>query len=142
MLWVSQLESHNRTRWSVRRPLLGPLDAAVINMRLAGGVLGHMTMSWVTTESVSLLEVFGSEGMVRAVNDEVSLLRPGHAPERHKDSGSAGFREEFEDFYAAIVAGKSLDMTPRDAYLDFAVLVAALESAERGQVIDMRSFLG
>jgi len=35
------------------------------------------------------------------------------------------------------VAGKSLYMTPREAYLDFAILVAALESAERGQVIDM-----
>jgi predicted dehydrogenase len=122
-------------------PILGPEDTAVMNFRMAGGAPAHMTMSWATTESVNLLEIFGKAGMVRLVNDEVTLLRPGQPPQSHKDSGSQGFREEFEDFYAAVVEGKPLQMTPADALLDFAALLAALESAKTGKVINVKEFI-
>lgn len=126
---------------SGHQAILGPEDTAVMSFRLAGGALGQMTMSWATAESVNVLEVLGDKGTIRGVNDEMSLLRPGHTPEHFKNSGSQGFREEFEDFYAAVVDGKPLEMTPGEAYLDFAVLVAAMESARTGQVFEMRKFL-
>jgi len=126
---------------SRRYPLLGAEDTGIFNFRLRGGLPAHLTMSWATTESVNQLEIFGDAGLVRLTNDEVTLLRRGEPPRTYKDSGSQGFREEFEDFHAAITAGKALEMTPREAYLDFAVLLAGLESARTGQVIRMADFL-
>ncbi len=126
---------------SAHYPILGAEDTAIMNFRMAGGLPAHITMSWATTESLNTLEIFGQAGMVRLINDEVTLLRPGHAPQWHKDNGSQGFREEFEDFYAAIAQGKPLQMTPADALLDFAALLAALESAKTGQVVNIQDLI-
>jgi len=121
--------------------LWGPHDTAVINLRLAGDVLANMSMTWSAADRVNMLEIFGAAGTVRVAGGEATLLRPDRAPEKFKAVDSQGFREEFEDFYAAIVRGKALDMTPREAYLDFAVFVAAIHSAETGQVIEMQRYL-
>jgi len=126
---------------SAHYPVLGAEDTAVMNFRMASGAPAHITMCFAGTESVNMLEVFGTAGVVRLIDDEVSLLRPGQAAKSHKDNGNQGFREEFEDFYAAVVQGKALQMTPADALLDFAALLAALESAKVGKVIDVREFM-
>lgn len=135
---VEQVQAFMTQTW----PLLGSYDTAVINLQMAGRVPVNLTLSWATTQSAgSGLEVFGQEGAISSNRDETVLRRPGAPDERFVGPDTGGFLEEFIDFHLAITEGKSLEMTPHDAFFDLAVTAAAVESAEKNQVIDFGDFL-
>jgi predicted dehydrogenase len=125
------------------QPILGSYDTAVMNLRMAGGVPVNLTVSWATAGGTRAqgLEILGSDGIIISSVDETVLRRADGAEVRWEGPNTAGFQEELADFHLAVTEGKAPDMTMLDAYRDLAVTVAAVESAEIGQVIDFGEFL-
>ena len=65
------------------------------------------------------------------------LRRPGHEAEAYPLSGPSSYVREYEDFFEALVHGKTPKMTALDGLRDLAVVLAALESAETGQAVGL-----
>lgn len=125
------------------QPILGSYDTAVVNLRMAGGMPVNLTMSWAAAGGAGSegLEIFGSDGTIVSNRAGTALYRAGHVASRYHGPPSAGFAEELADFYLAITQGKAPEMTLEEGYRDLAVTLAAVESAETGQVVRVEEFL-
>jgi predicted dehydrogenase/uncharacterized protein YbjT (DUF2867 family) len=125
-------------------------DEATVGLRFAGGASGELAASWSVpglTLSRTTIEIWGSNGSVRADNDGVTtelretrdgqpagtraltladLPRPGQF-----DLGGEGYCRELEDFARAVRDGDSVRATIERALHVQATLDAAYRSASR-----------
>lgn len=118
------------------RPWLGGLDTAVFNLEFQSGVIGTLTYSLAAAVERSMqLTLYGTTGTIEASWEDVVVRRPGHEAEIYPLTGPSSYVREYEDFYQALVHGRTPKMTALDGLRDLAVVLAALESAETGQAV-------
>ena len=118
------------------RPWLGGLDTAVFNLEFKSGVIGTLIYSLAAAVERSMaLTLYGTTGTIEASWEDVVLRRPGHEADVYPLAGPISYVREYEDFYAALVHGRTPKMTALDGLRDLAVVLAALESAETGQAV-------
>jgi predicted dehydrogenase len=84
------------------------------------------------------LLVFGDKGTIEANDDMISLKLNDSAPQIIDASDFGGYDEEFMDFYNAIVSRKKVKSAFIDGYKDMEVVFAALKSAEKNKVIQIK----
>jgi predicted dehydrogenase len=84
------------------------------------------------------LLVFGDKGTIEANDDMISLKLNVNTPQIIDGSDFGGYDDEFMDFYNAIVNRKKVKSTFIDGYKDMEVVFAALKSAEKNKVIQIK----
>jgi predicted dehydrogenase len=118
------------------RDHLGGLDTAVYNLKFESGAVGSIQWSFgVASDQRSCLQLWSDDGSVEVKPGEVRLLRKGRPDEAFSIAGPTSFRNEFEDFYAALVGGKPPLMTVWDAVRDLEAISAGYESALTNKVM-------
>ena len=118
------------------RPWLGGLDTAVFNLEFESGAIGTLTYSLAAAVQPSMqLTLYGTSGTIEATWDTVVLRQPGHDARTFALAATNSYVREYADFYEALVHGHTpTKMTALDGLRDLAVVLAALESVETGQV--------
>lgn len=124
---------------SAFRPEDDPTDTMLANLRFESGTVGHLTYSvGVLQRDEPPLRVHGTEGSL-AIHRKQIVIVDGAGNEETLDFSDAPnpYTEELLDFYRAVAEGKPLDVTPRQALSDLAVIAAAFQSWEEGRTIDI-----
>ena len=119
-----------------RRAHVSGFDTAVYNLKFASGTLGSIQWSFcVASEQVSLIRLWSDDDTITIGVDEVRLQRQGAADEVFRCPPYRSFLNEWIDFYAALVHGRTPIMTPHDAWKDLQAALAANRSAVAGDII-------
>ena len=126
----------------------GVLDYALVTLRFASGVLGHVTGSWAHPSSFrTTLEIAGDAGMIehdsaRSAPLTASLRANGSSggvaiPESPMADGEDPYYLEIAAFVAALESGKPPPVTLEDAREATRIALAALTSIETGKVVTL-----
>ena len=84
------------------------------------------------------LLVFGDNGTIEVNDDLIALKLNDNTPQLTDASDFGGYDEEFMDFYNAIVNRKKVNSAFIDGYKDMEVVFAALKSADKNKVINIK----
>ncbi len=127
-------------------------DHALIILRFANGVIGHVESSWAFPAGTfrTFLELAGTEGMLVQDSDDTQPLlvefHDGQAPTELPEFDDTPFVYddpyylELRHFLEALDSGAELRVTPRDALEALRLALAAIESVRTGRPIDMATF--
>jgi len=119
-------------------PKLGKIDTAMALLRHENGVLSSLNMSWRARDSSSQgLRIFGEKGAL--LLDESGIVQ---VDDRGK-SRKIGYKEEdgyylqLLEFHRAVTIGSPPSISTESAAHDVEVILALLESAEKGRTIKL-----
>lgn len=130
---------------------LGDIDTAVVTLTFESGAIGVIDNSRKAVYGYDQrVEVFGSNGVVRAENDFPTTVEIIDADGRHADTPQWFFLERYADaFYAEVVAfvdalrsGKPPAVGPRDGLEPMYIALAAQRSLAERRIVDMREVRG
>ncbi len=119
---------------------IGALDTLSALLRFDSGIQGQLNLFYSSVGfSKNEITVWGSTGSLRLLVGEGLLQRRGTEGESDEEriTDDGGYQAEYEDFYAAIREGKPVRSSFKEAYRDMAVILKALESAEKGVPLEI-----
>jgi predicted dehydrogenase len=127
-------------------------DHALITLRFASGVIGHIEGSWAFPAGNfrTYLELAGTEGMLVHDSDDARPLEvqyhAGAVPAGSAMIGAPApldddpYFLEFQHFLSALDSGSAFLVTPHDALAALRVALAAIESLRTGRPVDVATF--
>jgi predicted dehydrogenase len=120
-------------------PKIGKPDTMSVQMIFSTGIKVIYNLFFTVKHHwENKLLVFGDRGTIEANDDMISLKLNDSAPQIIDASDFGGYDEEFMDFYNAIVSRKKVKSAFIDGYKDMEVVFAALNSAEKNKVIQIK----
>jgi len=113
-------------------PGIGRMDSMSFQFEFENGINGIFNMYFSAQGmSENRLRILGTRGTISVEGNRIAILHHGRTGREEAIDTDRGYGGQFEDFYDAIVNGKSPVSTFEKAYLDFRAMVAALDSAEK-----------
>jgi predicted dehydrogenase len=120
-------------------PKIGKPDTMSVQMSFGSGVKVIYNLFFTVKHHwENKLLVFGDKGTIEANDDIIKLKLNDDNPQMIDGSDFGGYDEEFMDFYNAIINRKKISSTFIDGYKDMEVVFAALKSAEKNRVIQIK----
>jgi predicted dehydrogenase len=127
------------------------VDHALISLRFANGIIGHVEASWAFPAGNfrTSFELAGTEGLLMHDSDDVQPLQvryhPGQAPASPPYADPAPLDDdpyfrEFQHVLDALDSGAEFLVTPHDALAALRVALAALASLRSGRPVDVATF--
>jgi predicted dehydrogenase len=117
-------------------PQLGKVDTAFALLRHESGVLSSLNMSWRAKDQPGhLLKIFGTGGSLIVVDGKITRISPDGKEEEIPFINENGYYLELADFHRAVTRGEPPDITAESAAHDVEVILAILESAEKGGAV-------
>jgi predicted dehydrogenase len=128
------------------------VDHALITLRFASGVIGHVEASWAFPAGNfrTGFELAGTEGLLTHDSDDARPLEvqyhPGAAPTSSHMAAAPSqldddpYFKELQHFLDALDSETAFLVTPRDALAALQVALSALESLRSGRVVDVATF--
>ncbi len=123
------------------------LDHAFVSLRFNSGVIGHVEGTWAYPSGFHTeLEIAGQGGLIAHKSDDAV---PVHLELRAEQGQGQGvmvpdspmlknpYQLELEHFIECLTDGKEARVTPLDAYRALEIGLAALESVQTGQVVEL-----
>ena len=129
-------------------------DHALITLRFANGVIGHVEGSWAFPAGIfrTFLEVAGDQGLLHFDSLETSPL----TVSLHQDAAAAegaitipgsplapaddAYYRELEHFLHCLDSGEDFRVSPQDALEALRVALAAIESERSGRPVELATF--
>jgi len=109
---------------------LGEIDTLCLQFTTQNNIQGVINIFFSSNSySENRLIVLGSKGSIVADNDQLSVKINNKLESQENFENDNGFKEEFEDFYAAIRENQKVKSTFFEAYCDLKVLIDALETS-------------
>jgi|WetSurSiteA1Bulk_404760.scaffolds.fasta_scaffold03431_3 predicted dehydrogenase len=120
-------------------PKIGKPDTMSVQMIFSSGIKVIYNLFFTVKHHwENKLLVFGDRGTIEANDDMISLKLNDNTSQIIDGSDFGGYDDEFMDFYNAIVNRKKVKSTFIDGYKDMEVVFAALKSAEKNKVIQIK----
>jgi len=119
-------------------------DYALVTIRFAGGVIGHVEGSWATPGPFRVaFEVAGDQGLISYSNAEAASLTISRKPTEGGQQGPAvpvpsspsaasPYYKELQHFIDCLETDRTPEVTPQEAAAAVALSLAALESVRTG----------
>ncbi|CAO3658926.1 unnamed protein product [Umbelopsis ramanniana] len=133
-------------------PIHGAEDTLATAVKLKSGAVGVINFTFCATKVGRVsFEIIGSKGTLRIIDERSVEFINQHGETISREDFAAKvkaspFDSEFEDvegeldnFYNVIRNGKTLGVTPSQAYQHFAFFACAIESAQTGKTVDIPS---
>ncbi len=123
-------------------PHFGGVDNICVNLLFRSGAIGHYSASYTAIAPkpwwVKCL-VFGSKGTMEIGHGELWLQPSGKHKRQHVrwQPFDAGYRSQWLAFYRAVKEGEPPVASPAQTYRDLQLILAALDAAERGEVVSL-----
>jgi predicted dehydrogenase len=119
-------------------PGIGKMDSMSFSFVFESGVNGIFNM-YFSAQGINenRLMIFGKEGTLVIEENRIILKRQGKPSVEEIVKTDRGYQEQFEDFYDCIVNGKQPISTFDEAYKDFRTIVAALDSANKWEMLSL-----
>lgn len=110
---------------------IGEIDTMAFQFKLKNGVVGLYNLYFSANGHwEDKLLIFGNKGSIE-INTNVLTVRQEGKKDKIEDlSDGHGYDAEFTDFYNAIIKGKEVDYSFKDAYRDMEIVIGALNSAK------------
>jgi predicted dehydrogenase len=124
-------------------PHFGGVDNVCVNLLFSSGAIGHYSASYTATApdpwSVRTF-VLGTKGTIEIGYGELWLQPAGKRKRQHLrwQAFDGGYRKQWLAFYDAVVTGTPPLASPAQTYRDLELILAALDAAERGEVISVQ----
>lgn len=130
-----EINSVNARSHSVNRAI-GEIDTLTMQFATERGIAG----TWMSSFSCrgysdNHLLIMGDGGTVSMRGDAIEVLPARGKAKTITGPNSWGYREEYEAFHAAIQNGTGTETSFAEGYRDFAVILAALESSDKGRPV-------
>ena len=120
-------------------PKIGNPDTMSVQMIFSSGVKVIYNLFFTVKHHwENKLLVFGDKGTIEANDDIIRLKLSDDNPQTSDASDFGGYDEEFMDFYNAIINRKKVRSAFIDGYKDMEVVFAALKSAKKNKVIQIK----
>ena len=120
------------------RPEDDPTDTLLANLRFASGAVGHITYSvGVRQGEPPSFRVYGTEGVLSASWKGITLRNADGESEIEVPNALSSYERELLDFYEAIANGGELQVSPRDAFADLALIDATFRSSQSGAEVHL-----
>ncbi|KAK9762316.1 hypothetical protein K7432_012075 [Basidiobolus ranarum] len=132
----------------------GAEDTIALSAKMVSGAVGTFVLSMATAKPAGLnFHIYGTKGTIyisqsqnidtegSISSEEISVTifeDTGNVTNFDKSSG-IGVTEEWCDFYDAVTHGKSLRITPEDAYYHLATIAAGIESSKTRKVVPVQT---
>lgn len=115
-------------------PAIGKMDCMSLQFETETGIAGVFN-DYFTANGFqeNRLVIIGREGTLTIEADDITLKRHGEKPVQETVESMHGYREELENFHAAIREGQKVVSTFYEAYKDFEVLAKAILAAQKGE---------
>lgn len=123
-------------------PHFGGVDNVCVNLLFRSGAIGHYSASYTATSAepwTARTSVLGTKGTLEIGYGEL-WLQPAGKRKRHHfrwQPFDGGYRNQWLAFYNALVTGAPPAASPAQTYHDLELILAALDAAERGEVISL-----
>lgn len=120
-----------------------PWDTALANLRFGSGLIGHLALGYGSPDKEARHpKILGTSGTIVLKETAIEVWRPDASDDLVIDitDSSDGIAHEWDDFVAVLRGRESLAFSPWEAVADLAVLDAVLESAQSGEVTDVRNY--
>jgi predicted dehydrogenase len=117
-------------------------DTGILVCRYDNGAIGYIFMSWVTSPFEESFYLHGSEGVMSARWNELTILKPNGVPIEEltwESSGYDALRLQVEYFASCVKTGQEPSTSARANLANMRLLEAAYLSAEQRQPIQMGS---
>lgn len=123
-------------------PHFGGVDNVCINLLFRSGAIGHYSASYTAASSDRWwvrTVVFGSKGTLEIGHGELWLQPAGKRKRQHLrwEGFDGGYRNQWLAFYRALTEGEVPLASPAQTYRDLQLILAALDAAERGEVVSL-----
>jgi len=120
-------------------PTMGGPSDLVINLRFANEAIGSYAAAYLavpTPNEPNGLRLYGTEGTAAWRGTTVLVSHADGSAEEHEFETDGGYYNQFINFYEAIVYGEPIVGTIEQSFLNLAVVMLALDSAESGRVLE------
>ena len=120
-----------------------PWDTALSNLRFGSGLVGHLALGYGSPDREARHpKILGTTGTIALKKATIEVWRADGSADRAMEitDTSDGVAHEWDDFVGALTNDGELAFSPWEAVADLAVLDAILESAETGEVTEVRSY--
>lgn len=120
----------------------GGVDNVCVNLLFRSGAIGHYSASYTATSGepwTARTSVLGTKGTLEIGYGEL-WLQPAGKRKRHHfrwQPFDGGYRNQWLAFYNALVTAAPPAASPAQTYHDLELILAALDAAERGEVISL-----
>ena len=118
----------------------GPSDLT-LNLRFASGAIGNYTASYpeaATPGEAGELRLYGTEGTMLVSWTDTRIVRPDGSVEIYKvTQADRGFFNEILNFSDALWGDAALIGTAEQTYRNMAVVLGGLDSARRGETVQL-----
>lgn len=124
------------------------VDHALITLRFANGVIGHIESSWAYPAGNfrTMIELAGTEGIVVHDSDDTRALEVQFQPGANRTNlphmlpVNDPWQLELEHFLTALEHNTPFLVTPNDALEALRISLAAIESLRTGKPVDLATF--
>lgn len=115
-------------------PNIGEIDSLVFRFRTANRIAGVLNIcASVKGFNENRLQIFGDGGAITVEGKTIRIVAGSHKEVTETVESDGGYKAQFEDFYHAIRTKSTPQSSFSQAFRDFQVMIAALESAQKGE---------
>jgi predicted dehydrogenase len=123
-------------------PTMGGPSDLVLNLRFRSGAIGSYTAAYLPIaahEELNEMRIYGSAGSMALRGRIVRLVSADGTVEEHTLQNDGGYYKQLLNFYGAIVEGEPIAGTIAQSVANLRVIMRAMDSAERGQPLDVET---
>ena len=119
-------------------PAMGKVDTAFALLKHESGVLSSLNMGWRTMDQSSRrLRIFGSQGSLLVSDSEIIRISADGKSENLPFENEDDYYLQLIDFHSAVTTGQQPKVSAESCAHDVEVILAILESAEKGEVVKL-----
>lgn len=121
-------------------PNIGEIDSLVFRFQTENRVAGVLNICLsVKGLSENRLQIFGDEGSITVEGKTIRIAQENQKEHTESVNSDGGYKAQFEDFYHSIRASRAPRSSFSQAFQDLKVMIAALESAQKGETFRLNS---
>jgi len=138
---LGEIESlHGRVQDA--NPQMGGPSDLVLSLNFASGAIGSYTAAYLPIaahEEPNEMRIYGSNGSMALWRRTVRVVRADGSVDEHTRDNDGGYYKQLLNFYGAIVEDEPIAGTIAQSVANVRVIMAAMDSAERGQPLEVEA---